>query len=249
MNSKLQYVKLKNIYIIIVLSLWSCSKKGESIQKEKSVGDIIIISDHSNGIDELEEVDYTILSCDSTEINGKKYMGYRQSTESYFYVVNENMDTIYKHDKWVDSIEFIDFNNDGESDILFNYVTNIPMVKDVALFNSKTNKFTLVENFSKFPDPKQVSKTGYYYSYQRAGCADHNWVSDLFIIKDYQVLTYGRIHGIGCETVDHKTGVFIYKLVDGESQLIDSIPLDHGYNDEKCDFIEKYWTNNYKKFI
>ena len=143
------------------------------------------------------------------KIKGIKYIGCHNRAID-FYVITEKFDTIYKHNKWVNSIEFIDFNSDKLNDILFEYMTNIPDVLDLALFDIKSNEFRIVEDFNNFPTPSKIGETGFYYSYHRSGCADSNWDSDLFIIKDYKAIQIGNISGIGCEGTG-KTGIFISK--------------------------------------
>ena len=236
-------------YFIIVLGTISCNSN-EMINKEIDLS-------HSQEL-EVKESKYLIqedeidkeqsfeLKCDTMKINGKRYIGcYNNQTN--FFVINSKLDTIYKHQKWVNSVEFLDFNNDGMSDIIFEYMSNIPDVLDLAIFDNTKSSFELVEDFNSFPSPKKIDTTGYYYSYIRSGCADSNWNSDLFIIQNDKAIRKGNISGIGCEGTG-KTGIFISKVSGKEIKLIKEILRDPGYYDDKFEFIKNYWNRNYSNF-
>lgn len=70
------------------------------------------------------------------------------------------------------NIEFQDINNDGNLDIKLSFVGNNP-INLIYLFDSSDNEFKYIEGFDNFPDAKLLKlNTKYYYSYNRAGCAD-----------------------------------------------------------------------------
>lgn len=150
--------------------------------------------------------------------------------------------------------DLIDFNKDGYPDILISYMGN-NYSAEIYLFNPTADKYVEVKDFIKFPEAIQLkSNPNYYYSYHRAGCADMNWVSDLFTIKNYKAIHLGEIYGQGCDYEDDGSPkIDISKVInnDGEkTQLIKTIPYSDEViqNRDKWKFIEKYWNENYKLF-
>ncbi|ANQ51827.1 hypothetical protein MY04_4492 [Flammeovirga sp. MY04] len=228
MSSKLKIIIGSISFIIILLIMFPTIKR------------FIEIDNNGNWDDEY-------VKCDTILINQETLIGCHNSQTNY-YVINEKKDTVYQHDEWVYSAKFIDFNNDGYDDILFGYMSNTPEAFDLALYNPNDKNFKLVKDFPKFPSPTEIDKTGIYYSYHKSGCADWDWDSDLFILKDFEVVKLGNIHGIGCETSNKNTGIFISKVKGTHYQLIDSILREPGYYDEKFGFIKSYWNSNHKKF-
>jgi hypothetical protein len=151
--------------------------------------------------------------------------------------------------------EFTDFNKGRNSDILFNYRGNISTY-DLYLFDNKTNEFKNLEGFGRFPEAIQLkTNPKYYYSYHRAGCADMNWVSDLFYIDNFKTIQIGHIYGQGCdyEVKENPQVIEIYKVLGNNEEnkkTIKNLPYikNISENGDKWDFIEKYWNNNYGKF-
>lgn len=164
-------------------------------------------------------------------------------------VNSKELDTIYYNG--LSHIEFVDFDNDKNIDILVNYIGNNPTI-ELYLFDPKNNDFKFIEGFIKFCDSKPLkSNTKYYYSYQRAGCADQNWVSDIFTIDNFNIIHLGHIYGMSCD--DSPNIIEIYKITDNNEEkrkLIEKLPYDKNIatNNDKWDFIEKYWNTNYEKF-
>jgi hypothetical protein len=149
------------------------------------------------------------------------------------------------------NLEFIDFNNDNNKDILVSYIANNP-TSYLYLFDPANNKFRFLENFMPFSDGTQLKKfPEFYFSYQRAGCADLNWVSALFKIENFKVIQLGYIDGKGCE--DEEQVIEIYKSIDNTEEnktLVEKLPYSKNIPkfEDKWDFIEKYWNKNYSKF-
>lgn len=189
---------------------------------------------------------FSKITCDTATINGKVFKAC-QSGDVNMFLLNESSDTIYKHPDWTNGTEFIDFNEDGYKDILFHYLTNVPEIYDLALYNPTENKFKMIANFQDYPAPYKIKGTDFYYSYHRSGCADSNWDSDLFYIENYKCYRIGNIHGVGCEG-EEETGIFIYEIFQEAEVLIESIPRKPGYHADKWEFIDKYWTKNYSNF-
>ena len=162
-------------------------------------------------------------------------------------ILNEKFDTIYKHNDFIDEYKTIDFNNDGYQDIELDYITNVPGIVDVLLFDLASGKFQIIEELGNYPSPIKIKKSEYYYSYERAGCADYNWESNLFYISDYKCVKIGNITGKGCG-YEKRNGIFINKIVDNKEVEINWIKRDSGYYEDKWEFIENYWTKNHLKF-
>ncbi|MEO7978770.1 hypothetical protein [Flavobacterium sp.] len=152
-------------------------------------------------------------------------------------------------------VEFVDFNKDKNIDILLTYIGNNPSY-DLYLFDKSENKYKFLDGYNRFSEAKQLkANPKYYFSYQRAGCADMNWVSDLFYIDNYKTVHVGHIYGQGC-TPDEKENPLeieiykIYKNDDVNKTLIEKLPYTKNIPkfDQKWMFIEKYWNKNYGKF-
>jgi hypothetical protein len=157
------------------------------------------------------------------------------------------LDTLYY--KALAYIEYIDFDKDGNTDILVDYIGN-NSTYFLFLFDQRSNSFKAINNYSSFPDAVQLkANPKFYYSYHRAGCADENWESDLLQIIDFKIIHLGNIDGHGCE-MDNLRSINIYKVIDKNKKLIDSLNYSSAIKDsiDKWTFIEKYWNRNYKMF-
>jgi len=165
----------------------------------------------------------------------------------------EIIDTIYE--SAVGIIEYPDFDSNGYTDILFAYIGNNPTYF-LYLFNNVTNSFVKIQNYSEFPYSRKLSvNPKYYYSYQRAGCADMNWVSDLFTISNLKITHLGHIYGQGCDanTIEEPQVIDIFRIPDNDRDrkiLIEKLPYLENIPKfgDKWDFIDKYWNKNYTKF-
>jgi hypothetical protein len=152
-------------------------------------------------------------------------------------------------------IEFPDFNNDGNNDILVDYFGN-NSTYFLYLFDPITNVFRSIKDYSNYPEAIQLkSNPKYYYSYHRAGCADMNWVSDLFKIENFKIFQLGHIYGQGCDYEvklnPQVVEIFKVKAIDEEKgQLVEKLPYIECITEfcDKWEFIKKYWNTNYKKF-
>lgn len=151
------------------------------------------------------------------------------------------------------NIEFPDFNRDGFPDIMMTYLGNNG-INFLYLFDQTSSMFKNVEGFDDYPEAAQLkANSGFYYSYHRAGCADMNWISDLFRIENFKTIKLGQIHGQGCETEEAPQIIEIYKVQHQDKEkrelvekyTYNGIIPDHG---DKWAFIEKYWNNKYSIF-
>jgi hypothetical protein len=153
------------------------------------------------------------------------------------------------------NIEFIDFDNDKNNDILISYIGN-NAVYNLYLFDKLNNEFNFLEGFDRFPEAIQLkTNKKYYYSYHRAGCADMDWVSDLFFIDNFKTIQVGHIYGQGCdyEVKDNPQTIEIFKVIDNDESKkikVEKLPYLKHIPDfgDKWTFIEKYWNKNYKKY-
>ena len=153
------------------------------------------------------------------------------------------------------NLEFRDLNNDGYRDIMLTYRGN-NATYFLYLFDPPTNKFKKIEGFEKYPAAVQLkSNPKLYYSYHRAGCADWNWVSDLFTIKNYKAIQLGHIYGQGCDAdvKEEPQEIRIYKVPNNnedKEKLVEKWPYSKAVESfgDKWDFIEGYWNKNYGKF-
>jgi len=145
---------------------------------------------------------------------------------------------------------FPDFNKDGYSDILIERNENTPSVFDLLLYDPNFGTFKEVKDFDLFPDPTPIPGTKLYYSYHRNGCADMDWVSDLFYLDHFRAVLIGKIHGSGCE-VDLKRSIHIYKVTASRPVLLKTLPISTigEYRDNKWGFIKQYWGKRYQQFL
>lgn len=147
------------------------------------------------------------------------------------------------------SFKFTDFNEDGYKDLLVEYISNVPGVCELLLYDERTKKFIQVKDFPDYPAPQRLKNTNLYYSYHRSGCADSNWDSDLFKIVNNKIIKIGNISGLDCG--GKETGVFITKVRGSKEHLLKEYPISEieKYKNYKWGFIEQYWKRNYRKFI
>ena len=156
-------------------------------------------------------------------------------------------DILYKNDNNPSEYILTDFNEDGYLDIELHFMTNVPGVNELLIFDPELESFTEIENFSSFPSSLKIKGTDFFYSYHRSGCADANWDSDLFYFKENKAIKIGNIHTIECDN-ENDNGIYIYKVNGENKKQIKLIPIEKKDFDNKWDFIEKYWTENYTEF-
>src|SRR5579859_906252 len=192
--------------------------------------------------------DSSIVRSDSTLILGEKFKAVFK-TDGNLYVLDSRGDTISKERDLYHQFEFDDFNGDSLDDIRVHYATNLP-TEDLLIFDSTGKIFRKVLDFSKYPEPKPVLGTNYYYSYHRSGCADANWDSDLFFIKNFKAIQIGNIAGRQCQNRDERDGIYISEISGDKSKLIATLPIDtiERWEGNKWGFIKAYWTKNYRRF-
>ncbi|WP_121809661.1 XAC2610-related protein [Mucilaginibacter kameinonensis] len=184
------------------------------------------------------------------QVDGVPYRAIYKTSDLSISIVSRDgkISLIRQSDYGLSSFKFIDFNDDGYQDLLIEYMSNVPGVCELALYDKRAKKFVLVDNFSEYPDPQKLRGTFLYYSYRRSGCADSDWDSDLFKIINNKVVKIGNISGRGC---DEEPGIFISKTEGREKIIIKKYPIDviEKYKNYKWGFIKQYWERNCQKFI
>lgn len=225
---------MKNIFIVLIITLlFSCQKKNVNQIKTESKKEL-----------EIEEEQFYI-DCKEEVINGIKFKACLKRP-GLFTIENSKKEIIYKQET-PSEFKFSDFNEDGYLDIILEYLTQTPGSDELLLFNKKSNSFEKVIDFMVFPSAIKIKNSELYYSYHKSGCADSNWGSDLFKIENNKAIRIGNMQGIGCG-IDEESGIYINKVFEGNLKLVKYIKRDEGYWDGKWEFIEKYWTENYKSF-
>ncbi|MFA7325899.1 MAG: hypothetical protein WC121_04485 [Candidatus Kapaibacterium sp.] len=186
----------------------------------------------------IKEIPFTIISGES-------------DSNSFAQIIRNGKDTTTFFDM-AGGIEVLKFNSDDYLDITFSFLGN-NIITELYLFDENVLNYTKVENFEWFPEAKQIkSNPNFYYSYHKAGCADWNWVSDLFYIKDFKTYRIGNIYGLGCISGEELRSIIVSRILsDDNLVLIDTFPIDtiDVYDKYKWGFIEDYWNNNLEKFL
>ena len=141
-----------------------------------------------------------------------------------------------------------DFDGDGNKDIMITTYSNNPF-STLYQFDSYTSTFIKVNNFEDFPEALPLSTNLHlFYSYHRSGCADADWDSDLFMIKNHKAISIENIHADDC--FDEKHTIAISKISKNEKKLFETLPISTlgGFKNYKWGFIADYWGKNFSKF-
>jgi hypothetical protein len=174
-----------------------------------------------------------------------------QNDDVYTHIIKNHLDTTTIFGA-AGGVDVEDFNSDGFLDIILSYLSNV-RVCDLYLFDSNQETFKEVEGFHSVSDAKPIyGRTETYYAYQRAGCADANWTSTLFEIRDFRVQEIGEIEAYGCDGMEEQKGITAYKIVSPDKLIeIDRFPIDtiESYEDYKRGFIADYWKTNLDQFV
>ncbi|MCF1193123.1 hypothetical protein LRR18_16160 [Mangrovimonas sp. AS39] len=209
----------------------------------------IFMTTYSNLFGQESQIDSTILRVESETIDDMLYTATIRT--DYTLCLTDSIGKIvFKIENSYPNIEFIDFDNDGNKDLMISYISNVPGIQDFVKYDSKGKSFKLIENFPKYPDSKPIKGTKYFYSYHRSGCADMNWDSDLFYIEDFKTIKIGNISGRECNNEGIDDGIYIYKIRVDNKDLIETLPIDtiNKFQDYKWGFIADYWTKKYNEF-
>jgi len=221
----------RSLLIISTIILWACSFQLFA-QKSK-----------------ISQIDTSIYSQQTVAIQGKIYYGFL--TRDGFQLLNSKNEIHLRYSGDYFTWVFKDFNKDGYDDIYLDKGGNTPEWFDLLLYVPTTNSFRQVKGFEDFPAPENISGTKYFYSYHKSGCADMNWDSDLFYIKNFKAIRLANISGRECGNEGITDGLYISKVI-GENKIpFKTLPIDtiHKFKQHKWKFIKKYWTENYNSFF
>jgi hypothetical protein len=191
----------------------------------------------------------SIFYYDTLSINDYKFVQtIDKGTTRIYCLTTINGDTIIPFADYYSHIELLDINDDNNTDIRVFIFSNTYNQCNSYLFDIQNNVFKLIENCDL--DIQKITGTSCYYSYNAVGCADMNWESHLSTIENYQLVTYGRIYGNGCNS-DDELMIKIYKIIDEKEIFFKTLPYTKYIPkfDSKWNFIKKYWETYYRDFI
>ena len=235
-------------YFVIIFSLFvfSCSNQSTKNDNFMRSDTIPNITSENDNLSDLK------LLVDTLTIEGIDYIVFQsypgRDTSCNLTIIDRKKDTVYIHQNYAtNGFELEDFDNDGILDIRMYQLSNIGGISELIMFNKASKSFHEVLNFTDFADPKKIKNSAYWYSYQRAGCADVNWESKLFKIVDFKTIELGEMTGIFCEH-EPKKGIFIYRITGKQKNLILSENKWPEKFRDRWEYIENYWTKNYMKF-
>lgn len=240
-------MKISFFTLIIIVSIFLIG----CVHKKPTA--MLRINDSTLNIKDIQNgkiIDSTLIVVDTTRILGKNYLVMYRTNDTLT-ILREN-DIIYSNNFSIrGGIEFNYFNEDRYKDLIITHLTNMGGVIDVMVFDSSDLSFKLINDLEEYPSPTHLINN-YYYSYHRAGCADMNWVSDLFEIKNYKTVFLAEIYGQGCDSNPKKIDIFKIENNDKDSKiLVTTLSIDtiNNYPENKWGFIKDYWTKKYVDFI
>lgn len=124
---------MKFLIISLLFLLFSC-------KNEISKSNYFVSNKTSNKV----KPQFKEIKSDTLTVNNLKFTikQFKEENLSFSLVIlNENFDTIYKHNDFIDVYKIIDFNGDGYQDIELDYISSMPNIIDVLLFDKKKNIF------------------------------------------------------------------------------------------------------------
>lgn len=239
----------KVFFLFFVILIAACKHRettGKEILKTDRIKHNTVIN--KKGYEQIS-ID-TILEITNGFVDNQRFTVQR-TMQGNLFVFNAKKDTIFKDSTYSNKVIFDDFNKDGYKDIRIMYMTNVPGIEDLLLYDKEEKTFKKVIGFDEFPATSKMANTNYYYSYHRSGCADMNWTSDLFYIDDYKPIKIGTIRGYECADSGIKDGIYIYKIAAGKQIKVKQLKINiiNNYKGYKWGFIKNYWYKNYKLFL
>ena len=232
-----------NILFLIILTACNSKSADKTIENISADSSKIQINQHQDSVD---------IQIDTIKINDQKFIQTLKDS-NFNCLLSLQGDTIVKSEDYYFKAEFLDIDKDGYKDIRVFAFSNTPNQCDNYLFDKNLKTFKLIENCDL--DIQKIKGTDFFYSYNRAGCADMNWESHLSKIENYKLLDYGYIYGQGCDFEIEKNPqvIEIYKVSNSDTDekvLIKKLPYQKHIKEfgDKWEFIENYWTRNYKTF-
>ena len=144
-------------------------------------------------------------------------------------------------------ISFSHIDENGHSDIQVFYFNDEFEQCDSYLYDKENKVFRLIENCKV--ELRKIERTDFYYTYMPTGCANNNWDSYLYKLKDYQLVPCGRIEGRGC---GEKRMIYIYRITEKKEILKEKSRYEKAIakmgGDSRTDFYRNYWRTNYLNF-
>jgi hypothetical protein len=236
------------IFFLVIFSILVIICSNQLANNNNNVkADIILNSTSDN-----DSVRASRLLLDTLTIEGSDFIVFQsypgRDTSCNLTIINSKKDTVYIHRNYAtNGFELEDFDKDGLLEIRMYHLSNIGGISELIMFNKTSKIFQEITNFIDFADPKKIDNTEYWYSYQRAGCADANWESKLFKIFDFKAIEIGEIDGIFCVHEPNK-GIFVYRTSGKQkAQIYSENKWPENYQDVRV-YIADYWTHNYMKF-
>ncbi len=256
MNKKFQKIPIKysimSLAGVIIMSLYifylSASNKKQS--------NIDTSNDNLSCNDNLNPKDNSLgaskLLMDTLTIEGNDFIVFQsypgRDTSCNLTIIDSKKDTVYQHRNYAtNGFELEDFDRDGIMDIRMFQLSNIEGISELIMYYKTSKTFQEIRNFKDFANPKKIEHSEFWYSYQRTGCADVNWESKLFKMKNFKAIAVGEIDGIFCEH-EPKKGIFIYKISGPQKIQIHSENKWPEQFQDRWEYLEDYWTKNYRKF-
>jgi hypothetical protein len=194
------------------------------------------------------QIDTVKILYDSIELNEQKFIKVTNYNLAKS-LISLRGDTVVSEQNYYSNFDFLDINEDGFKDIRVYFFSNTPNQCDNYLYDSISQSFKYIENSDL--DIRKISGTDFYFSYNRAGCADYTWESHLCKIENYSQVNYGYIHGQGCDTRKRDDRIItIYRVIENNNILKEKLPYSKNIKEfgDKWDFIESYWEKNYSQF-
>lgn len=231
--------------LIFLIILTACNSRSIDKPIKNTPVDTTVIKS------KVQQKDTVDIHIDTLQINNQKYI--EKSIDGRFNCLwSIQGDTIVKSEDYYFNADFVDIDEDGYKDIRIYFVNNTPNQCDNYLFVKDSKTFKIIEDCDL--DIHKIKGSQFYYSYNRAGCADMNWESYLSKIENYKLVDYGYIYGKGCDEIkDNLRVIEIYKFGNSETDdkiLVKKLPYRKYIPEfsDKWDFIEKYWKQNLKTF-
>lgn len=233
-----------NIIFLIILTACNAKSTDKTIENKTTDSSTIEIK--------VQRQDSIDIHIDTLRINNQQYIQTLKDNK-FNCLLSIQGDTIVKSEDYYFEAKFLDIDEDGYKDIRVFVFSNTPNQCDNYLFDKTTHSFKLIENCDL--DIQKIKGTNFFYSYNRAGCADLNWESNLSKIENYKLVNYGYIRGQGCdfEIKNNPQVIEIYKVSNSdtdEKKLIKKLPYQKHIKEfgDKWDFIKNYWATNFKTF-
>jgi hypothetical protein len=235
------------LYILFYIILTACNSKSADKHFENITAD-------SSTIQTNQRQDSVVIQIDTLTINDQKFIQTLKDS-NFSCLLSLNGDTIVKSEGYYFEAVFLDIDKDGYKDIRVFVFSNMPNQCYNYLFDRRLKTFKLIEHC--YLDIQKIKGTDFFYSYNRVGCADMNWVSHLSKIENYKLINYGYMYGQGCdfEVEKYPQVIEIYKVIHSDADnderiLVEKLPYQKHIKvfDDKWEFIENYWKRNNKTF-